>query len=398
MSFYCFETRQDRTLAPYPPPEFSQQIEKMSPSEIVDHIINTNIDQLTLAKIEKAIAVPLRQLISPRENRRRRCIPRPQNNFVLYRRNFHAVITRERGNSVAKNFKLISNEAAKHWSAESNEIKQLYELIADCAKKVHDCTYPQYVYQPKHKSSKKGANGTIFREVTVDSCGKKGEKGKDAKDTKALEEARRDKITMTKSFVAATTFLSNLDVSQHSAKFTPIANLNHKGYTSKFSIASDMDNQKRQWRWAHYYNQNNPNNPNIPNNPNNPDSPNSSNSSNIPNPEDIQNDQNNQMDQNDQNIENDKNIQNIQNIQNIHQDNQNNSNERPPSKVNKVNNSNNVNKVPPKVNESPITHPSSPPSPPTMRLLPAIDIPISSNFLATYDRNVWSLVNGFTNI
>ncbi|CAB4404542.1 unnamed protein product [Rhizophagus irregularis] len=97
----------------------------MSPTEIVDHIINTNIDAITLSKIEKAIAVPLRQLISPRENRRRRAIPRPQNNFVLYRRNFHAVITKQQGHGVAKNFKLISNEAAKNWSEESNEIKQL---------------------------------------------------------------------------------------------------------------------------------------------------------------------------------------------------------------------------------------------------------------------------------
>ncbi|CAH1766710.1 11577_t:CDS:2, partial [Entrophospora sp. SA101] len=178
MSFYCFETRQDRTLAPYPPPEFSQHVEKMSPNEIVDHIIQTNIDPMTLKKIENQIAVPLKQLISPRENRRRRCIPRPQNNFVLYRRNFHAVITKERGHAVAKNFKLISNMAAKNWAEESNEIKQLYELIADCAKKVHDCTYPQYVYQPKHKSSKKG-NNNIFREVSVETCKQKTEKSKD---------------------------------------------------------------------------------------------------------------------------------------------------------------------------------------------------------------------------
>ncbi|CAJ0763961.1 18625_t:CDS:2, partial [Entrophospora sp. SA101] len=129
-------------------------------------------------KKENQIAVPLKQLISPRENRRRRCIPRPQNNFVLYRRNFHAVITKERGHAVAKNFKLISNMAAKNWAEESNEIKQLYELIADCAKKVHDCTYPQYVYQPKHKSSKKG-NNNIFREVSVETCKQKTEKSKD---------------------------------------------------------------------------------------------------------------------------------------------------------------------------------------------------------------------------
>jgi len=304
MSFYCFETRQDRTLAPYPPPEFSQQIEKMSPSEIVDHIINTNIDQLTLSKIEKAIAVPLRQLISPRENRRRRVIPRPQNNFVLYRRNFHAVITKEQGHSVAKNFKLISNEAAKNWSEESNEIKQLYELIADCAKKVHDCTYPQYVYQPKHKSNKKGANGTIFREVTVDSCSKKNDKNRD-KDMKELlkekEDLKRDKITMTKSFVASTTFLADI---------TPP---NIASIASKADLSSSSEDNSKKWRWAHY----------------------------------TQSD--------------------------------------PPNNVSNNSNTNNI--------TSNITSVQTTPS-----LLPPIDIPISSNFLATYDRNIWSLVNGYTNV
>ncbi|PKC17673.1 hypothetical protein RhiirA5_237849, partial [Rhizophagus irregularis] len=74
---------------------------------------------------------------------------RPQNNFVLYRRNLHAIIAREQGSATAKNFKLVSNLAAKKWADESNEIKQLFEIIADCAKKVHDYTYPEYVYQPR---------------------------------------------------------------------------------------------------------------------------------------------------------------------------------------------------------------------------------------------------------
>ncbi|CAG8692165.1 19085_t:CDS:1, partial [Gigaspora rosea] len=39
-------TRQ--TLAPYPPPECNQQLDWISPLEIVDHIIATNIDLLTL--------------------------------------------------------------------------------------------------------------------------------------------------------------------------------------------------------------------------------------------------------------------------------------------------------------------------------------------------------------
>ncbi|CAG8822061.1 1844_t:CDS:1, partial [Racocetra persica] len=254
MSFYCFETRQDRTLAPYPPPECSQQLDRMSPSEIVDHIIATNIDPSTLVKIEKQIAVPLRQLISPRENRRRRCIPRPQNNFVLYRRNFHAVITKERGHAVAKNFKLISNEAAKNWSEESNEVKQLYELIADCAKKVHDCTYPQYVYQPKHKSSKKG-NNTIFREVTMDTCKQRSEKSKSDRNSKTEKTQTKPTKSSTKSAAASMT-LTMTTLLDTSVKTEP-------SITSSFKASPQSERETsikeypqqhliKEWRWAHY--------------------------------------------------------------------------------------------------------------------------------------------------
>ncbi|CAG8703014.1 11427_t:CDS:1, partial [Racocetra persica] len=40
---------------------------------------------------------------------------------------------------------------AKNWLKESNEVKQLYQLIADCAKEVHNIMYPDYNYRPKSK-------------------------------------------------------------------------------------------------------------------------------------------------------------------------------------------------------------------------------------------------------
>ncbi|CAG8484359.1 7489_t:CDS:2 [Funneliformis mosseae] len=160
MSLYWFETRFDRELAPYPSPKLSQKSKTEGPtgqklisqSEIVDYIIANNIDTGTLAKIERYISIPLKTLITPRLGTRRKAcnsIPRPQNNFVLYRRNLHAIISSEQGSATAKNFKVVSNLAAKKWADESNEIKQLFEIIADCAKKVHDYTYPEYVYQPR---------------------------------------------------------------------------------------------------------------------------------------------------------------------------------------------------------------------------------------------------------
>ncbi|CAG8825916.1 24336_t:CDS:1, partial [Gigaspora rosea] len=44
---------QDKTLVPYPSPECNQRLDQISPLEIVNHIIATNIDPLTFVKIEK---------------------------------------------------------------------------------------------------------------------------------------------------------------------------------------------------------------------------------------------------------------------------------------------------------------------------------------------------------
>ncbi|CAG8836577.1 21758_t:CDS:1, partial [Racocetra persica] len=93
--------------------------------------------------------LPLDQLIAPSTNRRKLQIPRPQNRFVLDRRNLNAVINKR---NVKSNFNFISKEAAENWSNESNEIKQLYELLADYTKQVHNLVYPHYSYKPKHKN------------------------------------------------------------------------------------------------------------------------------------------------------------------------------------------------------------------------------------------------------
>ncbi|CAG8452856.1 10772_t:CDS:2 [Gigaspora rosea] len=111
--------------------------------EIINRVIG-NIDQLTLEKINKTVDLPLDQLIAPRINRLgRQRIPRPQNRFILYRRNLNAIINKRK--DATSNFNFISKEAAKNWSNESNEIKQLYELLADYAKQVHKW----YVFEVK---------------------------------------------------------------------------------------------------------------------------------------------------------------------------------------------------------------------------------------------------------
>jgi len=210
MTLYWFETRFDKKLSPYPSPKLSQKLKSdgqdpISQSEMVENIIKTNIDSTTLNKIEQYISIPLKTLITPRaSNRRKSCnnIPRPQNNFVLYRRNLHAIIAREQGSATAKNFKLVSNLAAKKWADESNEIKQLFEIIADCAKKVHDCTYPEYVYQPRIH----GKTTMKFRPMNMDES--------------AFEEVRGGAVGKVQKSVVPSLLLSTFSLSESTEKVT----------------------------------------------------------------------------------------------------------------------------------------------------------------------------------
>ncbi|CAG8612906.1 4041_t:CDS:1, partial [Racocetra persica] len=110
--------------------------------EILNNVIN-NIDQQTLEKIKQTVVlhVPLHQLIVPSKNRRTQQIPKPQNSFVLYRRNLSTAINNATSTLLcasdnnASNVSFISKEASENWSKESNEVKQVYEVLANYAKK-----------------------------------------------------------------------------------------------------------------------------------------------------------------------------------------------------------------------------------------------------------------------
>ncbi|CAG8569759.1 4089_t:CDS:1 [Acaulospora colombiana] len=152
MSYYCFETTKNQRLAnPYS--QYSQPPYPTSRSEIVAQIIAETIDEATQIKIMKHTTLPLPELITPSVNVRTVKNPRPQNSFVIYRRNVQAEIAKDKGTNAAGRLDFVSKHAAKKWKQESSEVKELYGFLATCAKKVHDYMYPGYVYQPKRQAT-----------------------------------------------------------------------------------------------------------------------------------------------------------------------------------------------------------------------------------------------------
>ncbi|CAG8561911.1 737_t:CDS:2 [Diversispora eburnea] len=107
----------------------------------------------TQIKIKKHTTLPLPELITPSVNVRTVKNPRPQNSFVIYRRNVQAEIAKDKGSSAAGRLDYVSKHASKKWKSESQEVKDLFGFLASCAKKVHDYMYPGYVYQPKRQAT-----------------------------------------------------------------------------------------------------------------------------------------------------------------------------------------------------------------------------------------------------
>ncbi|CAI2177117.1 10517_t:CDS:1 [Funneliformis geosporum] len=118
---------------------------------LVEQVINS-IGQETLEVILRQVFLPIKELIAPLPKKlRSNKIPRPQNHFLIYRRDFQAKLIFEKGSQFASKLDYVSKDASKSWSKISTGIKNVYICLAQLAKKVHAATYPGYVYQPKKR-------------------------------------------------------------------------------------------------------------------------------------------------------------------------------------------------------------------------------------------------------
>ncbi|CAG8502461.1 3591_t:CDS:2 [Diversispora eburnea] len=124
---------------------------KLPDPKIIEQVIS-EIDLRTRSEIDRQITVPIENLIRPTTKSRKGGIPRPQNPFVIYRRDLQAKLTARLGPDVGSHLPFVSKEASRKWEIEREDIKNIYEVMAELAKKVHERTYPDYVYKPrKHR-------------------------------------------------------------------------------------------------------------------------------------------------------------------------------------------------------------------------------------------------------
>ncbi|CAG8461272.1 8657_t:CDS:1 [Acaulospora morrowiae] len=138
---------------------------KLPDPKIIQQVIS-EIDPMTHLKILSQLKVPIEELICPTTKSRKSGggVPRPQNLFVIYRRDVQAKLTAKFGSEIGSHLPFVSREASERWKLEPQEIRSIYEFIADLAKKVHDLTYPNYVYKPRKRALKSALSNSIFND------------------------------------------------------------------------------------------------------------------------------------------------------------------------------------------------------------------------------------------
>jgi hypothetical protein len=114
---------------------------KINESSFINEMINKLIKEFSDYKTN----INLLDILSPAYTSRAANIPRPQNSFMLFRKDYskglvNAKIPMSVGNS--------SILASKHWKSFSKKEKDFWYKLAEIAKEIHRINYPNYKFIP----------------------------------------------------------------------------------------------------------------------------------------------------------------------------------------------------------------------------------------------------------
>ncbi|CAG8577991.1 12153_t:CDS:1, partial [Cetraspora pellucida] len=106
---------------------------KQPDPNIIKQVID-ELDPITLAKIQQQISLRIEDLIRPARKVRKSGVPRPQNLFVIFRKDYQARLIKK-GHDVGALLSLVSKEASEQWKIVDQSIKDIYDVIANMARK-----------------------------------------------------------------------------------------------------------------------------------------------------------------------------------------------------------------------------------------------------------------------
>ncbi|CAG8624106.1 7884_t:CDS:1 [Paraglomus brasilianum] len=126
------------------------------------------------------LTLPPESLLDPtkkqRKNRVRKssCPPRPQNAWVIFRKNFEGRL-RAQDHSKTYTIQDISKMAGKDWKNQPIVVKQYFDALSKLAQQRHKKAYPDYSYRPKRNKAEKKQAGWSFKEINKDKLAGRGQ-------------------------------------------------------------------------------------------------------------------------------------------------------------------------------------------------------------------------------
>ncbi|CAG8732236.1 9944_t:CDS:1 [Racocetra fulgida] len=122
------------------------------------------------------LVLPLDILLAP-SRRSLTHLPRPQNSFLLFRKDYNERMRLLNHNKSKKlNAKMISKNAKLEWNRQPPIVKNFFKVLEREADKRHKQMYPNYKYQPKckpkdndnkDKNESISINSELFEDTTV---------------------------------------------------------------------------------------------------------------------------------------------------------------------------------------------------------------------------------------
>ncbi|CAG8688733.1 15017_t:CDS:1, partial [Racocetra fulgida] len=108
------------------------------------------------------LTIEIEELVSPPKNSRKAkkfqknphstSPPRPQNDFILFRRDFYAKLRVE---GIKMKNGDISRLVSEVWNQQPNEVRRYFKLLEKLAIERHNEAFPDYKYSPKKSNAKK---------------------------------------------------------------------------------------------------------------------------------------------------------------------------------------------------------------------------------------------------
>ncbi|CAG8452065.1 12834_t:CDS:1 [Ambispora gerdemannii] len=89
--------------------------------------------------------------------------PRPQNSWIIFRKDYEATLRRRRSPDVKQEVKHTAQECSLKWRQLSSEVKHFFKILEKIACENHKRIYPNYKYKPKNAKNS-NCKKFVFRE------------------------------------------------------------------------------------------------------------------------------------------------------------------------------------------------------------------------------------------